>query len=82
MLLSELTPSVEHSVQFSNYPTSFLWYSSAILYSPFRSTNIIQNTTSTEIDITVSALSYVWHIPDPIEETSYHQFSLILYWSQ
>ena len=65
-LLSKLTRSEEHSVQFANYPTSLLWVSSAILYSILRRTNIIQNTTSTEIDPIGSTFSYVWHIPDPI----------------
>ena len=35
---------------------------------------MIKTTTSTEIDTIISALSAVWHIPDPIEETSDHQF--------
>ena len=45
LLLSELTPSAEHSVLFDNYHTSLLWDSLEILYSPLRRTNIIQNTT-------------------------------------
>ena len=73
-LLFKLTPLVDHSAQFANHPTSLLWDSSAILYLPLRRTNIIQTTTSTEIDPIRSAFSAVWHIPDPIEETSYHHF--------
>ena len=81
-LLSELTLSEYHIVRFANYPTAFLWDSSAILYSPLRRTNIIQTTTSTKIDPISSAFSTVRHTFDPIEETSDHQFFLILYLSQ
>ena len=50
-LLYELTPSAEDSVRFANYSTSFMWDYSAILYSPLRRTNFIQNTThSSNID--------------------------------
>ena len=76
-LFSELTPSAEHSVQFANDPTSLLWDSLAILYLPLRRTNFTQTSTSTEIDPIRSAFIDVWHITDPIEETSYHQFVLI-----
>ena len=77
LLLSELTPSADHSVRFANYPTSLMWDSSEILFSPLMRTSIIQTTTSTEIDPISTEFSAVWHIPDPIEETSYHQFVLI-----
>ena len=72
--LSKLTPSAEHSVRFANYPTSLLWYYSAIMYSPLRRTNFIQTNTSSEIDPISSAFSAVWHITNPIEDTSDHQF--------
>ena len=81
-LLFDLTPSAEHSVRFSNYPTLLLWGSSAILYSPLRRTNFIQTTTSTEIYPISSAFSAVWHITYPIEKTSDHQFVIIRYRSQ
>ena len=81
-LLSELTPSSEQSFRFSNYPTSLLGGSSAVLYSPLRRTNIIQTTTSTEIDPIIHAFISVWNILDHIEETSDHQFFLIQYRSQ
>ena len=64
-LLSELNPSAEHSVHFENYPTSLLWYSSEILYTPFW---------RTEIDPIRSSLSAVCNIPHTIEGYSYHQF--------
>ena len=73
-LLSKLTPLAEHSVKFANYTTSLLWDSLAILYSPLRRTNFIQTTKSTEIDLTSSALSAVFHIPDAMKETPDHQF--------
>ena len=79
LLLYELTPSSENSVRFANDPTSLLWYSSAILYLPLRRTNIIQTTTSTEIDPIRSAFSDMCHITNPIEETTDHQIILILY---
>ena len=80
--LSDLTPSIDHSVRFANYPTSLLWYSTEILYSPLRITNNIQTTTSTEIDTISSEFSDVCNIPDPIEKTSAHNFILIRYQSQ
>ena len=74
LLLSELNPLAEHSFRFANYSTSLLWDYSAILYSPLRRTNLIQTTTSTEIDPIRSSFSAVWHISDTTEETSDHQF--------
>ena len=81
-LLFELTPSAEHSVRFANYPTSLLWDSSEILYSPLRRTNFTQATTSTEIDPIIHAFISLWNIPDPIEDKPDHQFVLIWHQSQ
>ena len=81
-LLYELTLSADHSVGFANYPTSLFWDSSKTLYSQLSRTKTIQITTSIQIDPIRSVLSDVWHITDPIEETPYHQFVLILYQPQ
>ena len=74
LLISDLNPSEEHSVIFTNYPTSLLWYYSEILYSLLRITNIIKTTTSTEIYPIISAFSDLWNITDTIEEKSHNKF--------
>ena len=66
LLLSELTPSAEYSVQFANYTTLLLWNSSEIMYLPLRRKNIVQTTTSTKIDPIIISLSDVWNITDHI----------------
>ena len=75
-------PSAEHIVHFDHYPTSLLWYSSEIMYTPLRITFILQTSFSTEIDPFSIAFSATWHIPHAIEEYSHHQFVLIWYQSQ
>ena len=76
---SELSPSEEHSVHLENYPTSLLWHSSEILYTPLRISFTFQITPSSDIDPISIAYIAAWHIPDAIEETSNHQFVLIKY---
>ena len=78
-LLSKLNPSADHSVLFDIYPTLLLFYYSAILYSPLSRNNIVQTKTPIEIGSISIVFSAVWHIPDPIEETSHHYFVLIQY---